>query len=82
LLRRFLDKKVTKPERSESMTTFKNNKHQGINQGLELISDKFVKAFLVASTSPDEESVRACCLGVVGGAKALTFSPSIISYTG
>ncbi|WP_426328627.1 hypothetical protein [Pedobacter sp. R-06] len=30
----FLDKKVTKPERSESMTTFKNNKHQGINQGL------------------------------------------------
>ena len=26
------------------------------NQGLDLISDKFVKAFLAVSTSPDEES--------------------------
>ncbi|MDQ0640109.1 hypothetical protein QF042_003674 [Pedobacter sp. W3I1] len=37
------------------------------NQGLDLMSDKFVKAFLVVSTSPDEESGKACCLGVVVG---------------
>jgi len=41
LLRRFLDKKVTK------------------TQGLDLMSDKFVKALLVVSTSSDEGSERA-----------------------
>jgi hypothetical protein len=35
------------------------------DQGLELMSDKFVKAFLVISTSSDEGSERACCLGAV-----------------
>ncbi|MBT2560612.1 hypothetical protein J7E50_07175 [Pedobacter sp. ISL-68] len=37
------------------------------NQGLDLMSDKLVKALLVASTSSDEGSERLCCLGVVVG---------------
>ena len=71
MLRRFLDKKVTK------------------TQGLELMSDKFVKALLVISTSSDEGVgkgaltrfmviERRCksfnVLSIVEG------SPSIISY--
>jgi len=63
LLRRFLDKKVTKPERSESMTTSKNNNEQGINQGLELMSDKFVKALFAAAQAPMKNREERAALG-------------------
>jgi len=46
------------------------------------MSDKFVKAFWGVSTSPDEESGLVLPRGsgwLKGSAKALTFSPSIIS---
>jgi len=32
------------------------------NQGLDLMSDKFVKAFRSPAQAPDEKSGRACCL--------------------
>ncbi|MGN7988612.1 hypothetical protein ACTJKC_14785 [Pedobacter sp. 22226] len=34
-------------------------------QGLDLMSDKFVKAFKSSAQAPDEGSGRACCLGIV-----------------
>ncbi|KQM75031.1 hypothetical protein ASE74_03385 [Pedobacter sp. Leaf216] len=62
----FLDKKVTK------------------NQGLELMSDKFVKAFWSSAQVPPKGAESVCCLNTMmkgkGNDKALTFSPSIISY--
>ncbi|KQM76985.1 hypothetical protein ASE74_17090 [Pedobacter sp. Leaf216] len=55
-------------------------------QGLELMSDKFVKAFWSSAQVPPKGAESVCCLNAVrkekGNDKALTFSPSIISYAG
>jgi len=39
------------------------DKKEAKTQGLELLSDKFVKAFLPAAQAPDEKSGNVRCLG-------------------
>ena len=55
------------------------------SQGLELMSDKFVKALFRQHKHPMKDRERTRCLGLWGMkdcCEALTFSPSIISHAG
>ncbi|KQM72524.1 hypothetical protein ASE74_23260 [Pedobacter sp. Leaf216] len=53
---------------------------------MELMLDKFVKAFLSSAQVPPKGAESLCCLNAAieekGNDKASTFSPSIISYAG